>query len=1143
MNRIRTIGSAVSTAAVCLALAGPARGQVRKVERPYLFMNRADVAAAKRLIAAADWARAEVERVRAARGWGTCHRNLFRHLVLGDVEARDAEKAYLLSFIGAPVDRRPWSDNYENALRYDALYESLSADERRRVEETFRAHVGWQLAQDKRVYRKHNWLPNMQWCRAMGIFLMAAALGDEKLIDACFRGNGGWKYYFDDYVSDGYFYNEEFGKQYSMIGEMLFWCRGCEALGLDRYGYGYTGSGGATMRKYLESIYLAGMPRVDLGTDRPHYPKMTMGDAKGKCGLPGYAFQHPIVTGYLADGRGGDERFMGSNMNGRDHKDRIVSKLMRPLWFEIAHRKWPDAGFDYFLAQMRRPDQDKYHPSLYFGCGVIDEAKVQPPAVPSGVWPERGIAILRAEEGRGFWESPAPCVGLRLATPYVHEVPDCFSLMGLYAFNRPLYVNRQVSSGYAGTDPGWSNSIRSHSSVMVDNLEPRRIGIVPTRHRFGRLAKFVAARARGIYPDVDQTRALALTNEYLFDVFALASPRPRSYLWTVQTLGHTCPDNPGDWVPTRHLVGSVYDLGLERSCFTSGEDWAVTACQATAGADPATSGLGERWFAGRCGVRVHMLGEPGTVAYTAVSPATAQPKDRISYAADEPGGAGILAARNAARTMFVALHEPFKDTHRVVWFRKMGQADDAVAVGVHGLPGSGIDDRVMVRFGDEAATPVTLNAGSDKFTFTGFAFIRVGADRVDVEGDLAAMRLLVGGRQPPLFVNGKQAACTIDGGLLYYGKRFDAPMIGKYPRRTPQPGPIAARWFPRLLCLPAGGKGAAALKLRNNGLAAATARLVVHCPADLTAEPKAVDVRDLPPGGERTVTVTIAGLAGPEAADRPHRLYAAGEGDVPVQPAELLVANGVARQWRQVWPRDFSWTIYSPRYVVRYCYLTSVAAGFLLDPAGHGRRSRQADSFPRLYLAEKDDQGRWSYRRVALGGFQAFRPGPRREADGTRFFADMGEHPHGYRSPFEHRFTDDWISVRYKDAKDGQKIVIDFWSDVGRSGAAAVKWPPVVLYAADGKIHEGGAPRRGLDLPAGQAVDAVFRRPAGYEFGEVCLYPKHSVADRRYVVQPGAEAMAFTFARGEDLAALVAKWRSSPAPTYVKPWGQGDMGR
>ena len=69
-----------------------------------------------------------------------------------------------------------------------------------------------------------------------------------------------------------------------------------------------------------------------------------------------------------------------------------------PLWFEFAHRQWPGAGFDYFLAQMRGLDDDRYVPSLFFGLSPVGPRTVKPPPAPSGVYPERGFAMLRAEE-------------------------------------------------------------------------------------------------------------------------------------------------------------------------------------------------------------------------------------------------------------------------------------------------------------------------------------------------------------------------------------------------------------------------------------------------------------------------------------------------------------------------------------------------------------------------------------------------------------------------------------------------------------------------------------------------------------------------------------------------------------------------
>ena len=289
-----------------------------------------------------------------------------------------------------------------------------------------------------------------------------------------------------------------------------------------------------------------------------------MGDAWSSRPGPPYAFQKSIVDGFLRGGSGGNRPWIASNMNGRDHRNAKVDKLLHPHWFELACDKWPQDRYDYFLAQMRGPGQKLYTPSLFWGCERIDPAKVSPPPAESFVAPERGFAFLRAEQSPAYWESPAPAVAVQFATYYVHYAHDCFSLLGLVAFNRPIYLNRQISNGYGGGCL-WTDSARGHASVMVDNLHhelagekggsdhphwPNPVGPVPVRHAFDDLVKFVAARgpaaavfrwttasrwASGrsawtcaqraeVWPGVDLERALPHP-QYLCDVFRLSSDR------------------------------------------------------------------------------------------------------------------------------------------------------------------------------------------------------------------------------------------------------------------------------------------------------------------------------------------------------------------------------------------------------------------------------------------------------------------------------------------------------------------------------------------------------------------------------------------------------------------------------------------
>jgi hypothetical protein len=139
---------------------------------------------------------------------------------------------------------------------------------------------------------------------------------------------------------------------------------------------------------------------------------------------------------------------------------------------------------------------------------------------------------------------------------------------------------------------------------------------------------------------------------------------------------------------------------------------------------------------------------------------------------DEIGGTTITATRQAAATTFAALHEPFRGGKpRVTEIRPLVQGDDVLAVAVTGKKGSGIDDRLMLHFGDDAEQPVTVENDGQSFTFAGHAYVRVGATAVEAIGNLQRMKIrLPRGSRPQLTVNGKPASATLADGFLAYEK-------------------------------------------------------------------------------------------------------------------------------------------------------------------------------------------------------------------------------------------------------------------------------------------------------------------------------------------------------------------------------------
>ena len=783
-----------ATAAICLPAAA--------VEHPFILWNKADLTKLRRDIKTDPLVKAGCDRL--AELWGdrkTGLHNLMRYALDGDEKAAAIEKKRLLQVARSKAPRG--GAQWLTVLRYDLLYDKLTGAEKAEIEKMFRFYIYNTVVEnavfnpklynpsrnyqryDARKYTRTNWLPNITWPRKVSANLMAVALRDEKLIRETWSAYGSYKWYFDNYLSDIGFYHEEFSKMGATPGAMLLYCIALERLGLGELGFGYKPKGGATMRGHIESLIHIGYPRVELHSARAHYPIVTMGDLRGggssqKWNLPSPAFQHSMVMGHVPGGKGGSIRWVahgawGGEMRGNlpqwDGYSGFVPKMQLALWFELAQKRWPDAGFAYFLAQMRQDDQDRYVPSPLFGLGPIDPARAKPPAAPSAVWPERGLVMLRSEQGPAYWESPAPAVAMRLAANYAHNVRDSFALLGFYALNRPIYINRQVTAGYAD---GWTRSAQSHASVRVDASEPAFTGEVVIRHDFSGPARFVSAGSSKVYQGVDLTRSLALTREYLLDLTHLTSPEAHDYHWLVHALGQARYDRPGDWKPAE-LPQTLDKLPDVRKYSPGAAGWSVTALQSCAFSDKTKARLPRAWYDRKVGVRLSMLGCDGTDVFTAATPLPLtkyRDKDKKTQFREVPsevGGVSFIVSRRAARTTFAALHEPFAGgTHQIDEFRTVGRSDGALGVAIVSRRAK-LNDRVMVQFSGARDKPITLGDSRESFTFTGYAFVRIGRAKVHVTGALKGMRLAVQG-EPKLILNGKVVRADIKSGILSYGE-------------------------------------------------------------------------------------------------------------------------------------------------------------------------------------------------------------------------------------------------------------------------------------------------------------------------------------------------------------------------------------
>jgi len=624
--------------------------------------------------------------------------NLFKYAVLEDQAAGEKEKAQLLKFIGKKPEPLTWNvdpktlkwnegmpssgdrhmrdDQSEQVWRYDVLYNDLTPEQRQGVEEAFRTYIQFHLEgapprHPQFSYTRTGWLPNMHWPRPLGTHLMALVLGEEELIKAMFESEGGFKWYMDSYVADG-FYMEEFGKYYSTVHSLQLWCEGLEALGLEQYGYGYTSPNGNNLRQYLRMNLRLGYPKTTIPGGVDQIRKVSMGDARrAGHGIMGM-FEHAVVNGFLPNGKGGESYWGFSHMNGPYPKARDT------IWYEIAVQRWPEDGYGFLLHQMRRPEQDQYLPTLFHGLKPLSEEQIQPPSVRSYLTEERGFAFLRMEESPAYWDSPRPAVSQQFGMYYVHYVHDCFSLLGYQAFNRPIYLNAWGGSGkgYAGGHP-WKDSTRGHMGIVVDNKKPRPIdrgerGL--ERHTNIRFVstpeyKISGARAKGLWSGVDLERVLVLTDQYLLDVTRFAADKERQVDWMAHGPGMLA--DPESWSASEELAGGLLYLPPGstptektiddiRNVQKRIEDdaWQTTFLQTLHPSVPSEkSVLGSEWYDRGIGVRVAFAAEKGTAAYTGEPPVKIR-KGEAQIA--ETGGFTLMVRRNTAETTFAALHVPFE---------------------------------------------------------------------------------------------------------------------------------------------------------------------------------------------------------------------------------------------------------------------------------------------------------------------------------------------------------------------------------------------------------------------------------------------------------------------------------------------------
>jgi hypothetical protein len=279
------------------------------------------------------------------------------------------------------------------------------------------------------------------------------------------------------------------------------------------------------------------------------------------------------------------------------------------------------------------------------------------------------------------------------------------------------------------------------------------------------------------------SRGLFLTKEYLADFFWAASPTEHVYDWALHGLGRLQYDRQ-KFQPSRDLAPYKWIKDVARHATTG--PWSVEWVQQSAGVVkgmPASRHT-DAWFTTQAGVKMWMLGAPGTSAYVGEGPLLLS--DMESRMATRPQDAEgrlpmVVARRQAANALYAALHEPvlFRDKGkpvdqpRIRGFEPVAQTADAIAVKIIGPD---YVDYAMLSFGnppdDKREVTLTSPSSGETFTFRSFAYVRCRGKSIAGRGDLAAFVIGDGGLGPSatLSLNGRPAPVMAAGGRLRFGK-------------------------------------------------------------------------------------------------------------------------------------------------------------------------------------------------------------------------------------------------------------------------------------------------------------------------------------------------------------------------------------
>jgi hypothetical protein len=559
--------------------------------------------------------------------------------------------------------------------------------------------------------------------------------------------------------------------------------------------------------------------------------------------------------------------------------------------------------------------------------------KPEPPPAPGGLYDSMGFAVIRSDESPDYWTAGGLAAVLRLGTSVGHGHEDYFSLI-LHGKGHLIYPDLNVIQ-YEPRWLNWTAEGIGHSTLLIDNESPAS-GRHSTRHDFAPEVKFFAVEGSAFERSV-QERALMMTKEYVVDIFRAADTagQERTFDWVLHGLGRLYPGNPAAYHTSTDLVPHYGWIDRERSRPVDGT-WQADWVQSRAGIREREGKTPEK----EAGVRVTMLGAPGTRVYTGDGPLVDAPPHHRIDGHPEPACPLVLVRRKGRAVTYAAVHEPYEERPAVRNVALLQESGEGIGMKVES---DKFSDRLLVAFGSSPNTIQLRSPEGEVFRFAGYGFVRIEGKTVSARGKFEGFRVRASGGELTLTLNGRNEPAVVRDGFLVYGNAAHDGGAASSPvvqETAETKAAIHSYFLPEEVRLKAGAQREVTMTLRATGRGEAGGSIRFTAPEGISVEPGIVDL--MPPlaeGGERTVTLRIKAREG--LPNGLFKVVAEPAGDTSASVETLPVSVGVVLKKDRRVPRLAQWVARAPGYTMKVDEFSGVGM-YLLDADGNRRFGRFA---------------------------------------------------------------------------------------------------------------------------------------------------------------------------------------------------------